>query len=373
MASISSRLSSQFVLFAHRTAPCARTPIQASATRFALAFSSGSGSSFRTAQTARFFASKAKKAVKKPAPSTTTITTVSAPPTTVPASYAEQLAKKGRTLLYEASSHAWFRFASFTTGSFCVAYSLYNYWSVHLNPPDDLPTWVPYAYGVICAMTIGMGGYFFMGMRRIVRHMEAVPASQVASHLITGAGGGAASGATKKSASSKGWAELLTIKPKAVPVTSPTPIYIEVAYSRAIPFLPNKKEYYHPSEVEMPFRMQLLCEKLNSLTAQKVVAKNLPATKTGQMIAASKQKVAREKERKERMQHLLTLPFRDAAKVFRGAYEGLRRSFYREGFAKVYLRGVEYKLDMTSGWALDDGRAIDRLVHVKPSANINAL
>ncbi|EGO57741.1 hypothetical protein NEUTE1DRAFT_62911 [Neurospora tetrasperma FGSC 2508] len=343
MASISSRLSSQFVLLAHRTAPCARTASQASGTRFVLVFGSGSGSGFRTAQSARFFASKAKKAAKKPTSSSTVITTVTAPPTVVPASYAEQLAKKGRTLLYEAHSHAWFRFASFTTGSFCIAYSLYNYWSVHLNPPADLSTWVPYAYGVICAMTIGMGGYFFMGLRRIIRHIEAVPASQ-----------------------------LLTSKPKAVPVTTPTPIYLEVAYSRAIPFLPNKKEYYHPSEVEMPFRMQLLCEKLNTLSAQKNVGKNLPTTKTGQIIAASKQKAAREKERKERMQHLLTLPFRDAAKVFRGAYDGLRRSFYREGFAKVYLRGVEYKLDMTSGWALDDGRAIDRLVHVKPSANISA-
>lgn len=362
MASISSRLGSQFVLFVQRTAPCARAASsQASATRFALIFGSGSGSSFRTSQTARFFASKAKKAGKgKSAPSTTTITTVSAPPTVVPPSYAEQLAKKGRTLLYEAHSHAWFRFASFTTGSFCVAYSLYNYWSIHLNPPAELATWIPYAYGVICAMTIGMGGYFFMGMRRIIRHIEAVPASQVASKL-TGA-------STKK----KGLAELLTIKPKAVPVTTPSPIYLEVAYSRAIPFLPNKKEYYHPSEVEMPFRMQLLCERLNALTAQKQAANKLPTTKTGQIMAANKQKAAREKERKERMSHLLTLPFRDAAKVFRGAYDGLRRSFYREGFAKVYLRGVEYRLDMTSGWSLDDGRAIDRLVHVKPTANINA-
>ncbi|KAL0473553.1 hypothetical protein QR685DRAFT_178920 [Neurospora intermedia] len=365
MASISSRLSSQFALLTHRTAPCARTASQASGTRFVLVFGSGSGSGFRTAQTARFFASKAKKVAKKPTSSSTVITTVTAPPTVVPASYAEQLAKKGRTLLYEAHSHAWFRFASFTTGTFCIAYSLYNYWSVHLNPPEDLSTWVPYAYGVICAMTIGMGGYFFMGLRRIIRHIEAVPASQVVSQITDSA----ASASTKKS---KGWAELLTSKPKAVPVTTPTPIYLEVAYSRAIPFLPNKKEYYHPSEVEMPFRMQLLCEKLNTLSAQKNVGKNLPTTKTGQIIAASKQKAAREKERKERMQHLLTLPFRDAAKVFRGAYDGLRRSFYREGFAKVYLRGVEYKLDMTSGWALDDGRAIDRLVHVKPSANISA-
>ncbi|KAK3388211.1 hypothetical protein B0T20DRAFT_107672 [Sordaria brevicollis] len=360
MASISSRLGSQFVLLAQRTAPCARTvSSQPSATRFTVIF--GSGSSFRSAQTARFFASKAKKTVKaKPAPSTTTITTVSAPPTVVPPSYAEQLAKKGRTLLYEAHSHAWFRFASFTTGSFCVAYSLYNYWSIHLNPPADLATWVPYAYGVICAMTIGMGGYFFMGMRRIVRHIEAVPASQVASTI------------TEASTKKKGLADFLATKPKAVPVTTPSPIYLEVAYSRAIPFLPNKKEYYHPSEVEMPFRMQLLCERLNALTAQKHVANKLPATKTGQIMAANKQKAARQKEQKERMSHLLTLPFRDAAKVFRGAYDGLRRSFYREGFAKVYLRGVEYRLDMTSGWALDDGRAIDRLVHVKPSANINA-
>ena len=216
-----------------------------------------------------------------------------------------------------------------------------------------------------------------MGMKRIVRSMEAVPASQVAAHLIKASGSGASSGAgaaaAPQKAANKPWKELLTMKPKAVPVTTPSPIYIEVSYSRAIPFLANKKEYFHPSEVEMPFRMQTLCERLNTLTAQKNMGNKGPVSRTAQMMAAKNQQAAREKERKERMSHLLTLPFRDAAKVFRGAYEGLRRSFYREGFAKVYLRGVEYKLDMTSGWALDDGRAMDRLLTVKPSANINAL
>ncbi len=33
---------------------------------------------------------------------------------------------------------------------------------------------------------------------------------------------------------------------------------------------------------------------------------------------------------------------------------------------KVEVKGSSYKLDVTGGWALDGGRALDRLARIKP-------
>jgi hypothetical protein len=38
----------------------------------------------------------------------------------------------------------------------------------------------------------------------------------------------------------------------------------------------------------------------------------------------------------------------------------------REGFLKLRVKGRIYKLDISSGWALDKGKAIDRLATLKP-------
>ena len=253
-----------------------------------------------------------------------------------PTSYAEQLALKGRTLLYESPSHFWFRAGCFSSAAFCVSYSVYQYWAVILHPPDGLMWWIPHAFGVILVFMTGMGAYFALGAGRIVRSIEAVPAAAVAKQLAA--------------------------KAAANPAAPASPIYIEVATRRVLPFAPPKKVLLAPEEVQLPFRMHSL------LAAGKGPAGQKPTSLAEQVRAERAARDAKIAERKYTMDHLMTAPFRDAGKAFRFAFAGIRRSFSREGFAKVKLGKEEYKLDVMGGWALDEGRAMDRLLPVRPNA-----
>ncbi|KAJ4292290.1 hypothetical protein N0V88_005922 [Collariella sp. IMI 366227] len=243
--------------------------------------------------------------------------------------------------LYEAPSHFWFRAGCFSSGAFCVSYTVYQYWTVLLHPPEGLMWWIPHAFGAIIVFMAGMGAYFVMGAGRIVRSIEAVPAAEVVKKISGKVlAGGEAAGAAK------------------------SPIYIEVSTRRMVPFMPVKKTVLLPEEVQLPFRMHSVFSAggIGALMAQK------------QMSLAERVRVeraareAKEAARKHTMDNLMTAPFRDAGKAFGVAWNGIRRSFNREGFAKIKLGKAEYKLDVTDGWALDDGRAMDRLLSVRPNA-----
>lgn len=253
-----------------------------------------------------------------------------------PATYAEQLALKGRTLLYESPSHFWFRAGCFSSAAFCVSYTVYQYWTVILHPPEGLMWWIPHAFGAILVFMAGMGAYFVMGAGRIVRSIEAVPAAAVAKQIAAKAAGNAAAPAS--------------------------PIYIEVATRRMFPFAPPKKQLLAPEEVQLPFRMYSLFAGRAGEASPKAMSM---AERVRAERAARDAKIA---ERKYTMDHIMTAPFRDAAKAFGTAFGGIKRSFSREGFAKIQLGKQEYKLDVTGGWALDDGRAMDRLLPVRPNA-----
>ncbi|KAK3943035.1 hypothetical protein QBC46DRAFT_378768 [Diplogelasinospora grovesii] len=255
----------------------------------------------------------------------------------VPATFAEQLAFRGQpTLLYEAPSHFWYTFSSFAAGTFCVVYTVYQYWTVYLYPPEGLHWLVPQAFGLICMFMAGMGAYFVLGTTRIVRTLRAVPASTL----------------TSKAA-------------KAGAAT--TPIMIEVATRRLIPFLPYKKALLHPEEVQLPFRMQGVLSNGQPGGAAGA-GKRLSAK--AEIEAKKAEREAKEKARQYQLDHIMTAPFRDAKRSFSLAWQGIRRSFYRDGFAKIKLgkKGQEFKLDVSGGWALDDGRAMDRLLAVRPNA-----
>jgi hypothetical protein len=260
-----------------------------------------------------------------------------------PATYAEQLALKGRTLLYESPSHFWFRAGCFSSATFCVSYTVYQYWTVILHPPEGLMWWIPHAFGAILVFMAGMGAYFVMGAGRIVRSIEAVPAAAVAKQIAAKASGTAAT------------------------ATTTSPVYVEVTTRRMAPFMPPKKHLLLPEEVQLPFRMYTLFAGARGghpelLGPQKAVslAESVRAER-----AARDAKIA---ARKYTMDHIMTAPFRDAGKAFGGAWRGIKRSFNREGFAKIQLGKQEYKLDVTGGWALEDGRAMDRLLLVRPNA-----
>lgn len=65
--------------------------------------------------------------------------------------------------------------------------------------------------------------------------------------------------------------------------------------------------------------------------------------------------------------HIMTLPFRQANYWMWRGFMGVRRAFTNEGFHYLHVKGQNrvWKLDSDPAWALDGGKALDRLVKVK--------
>ncbi|KAK1827259.1 hypothetical protein QBC39DRAFT_420789 [Podospora conica] len=245
-----------------------------------------------------------------------------------PPSFLAQLAARGRTTLYEAPSHFWYRTSSYGAAIFCISYTVYQYWETYTHPPSEgLAWWVPNAFFIICMFTASLGTYFAMGTLRIVRTIEAIPTA----------------------------AEALPRALLGRPAAQRPPIYILVHTQRMIPFLPTKKVAYWPDEVRLPFRM----------TEAMARARPVPVSARDRLLAKQAEREANEKRAQYDREHLMTVPFRDGKRAAGSVWGQIQRSFSREGFATIELRSWKYKIDVTGGWALEDGRAMDRVLGVK--------
>ncbi|KAK1756178.1 hypothetical protein QBC47DRAFT_379315 [Echria macrotheca] len=340
MASFSRGLGGSFghqflVVVRQQPIPCRCTPTPIPPTTRSLVFRL-SRSPSRFLQTAAR-PSKPKTIPKKPSasPSTPVKNNATTPrkPFPVAPSYAAQLAAKGRVTLYESPSHFWFRFSSIAASTFCISYTVYHYWSIYLHPLPNQVWWAPHAFGVICLFMTGMGGYFLMGTARIIRSLDAVSVSKMPASL-------AKTAATRNS-----------------------PIYLEIQTQRIVPFMPRKRVSIWPDQLRLPFRMA------DAVAARETgLAGAKPLSPREQLAAMKAAEEARKREREYNLQHIWTAPFRDGKKAFGIMWRGTARAFSREGFAKVEVDGVNYKLDTTGGWALDHGRALDRVVGAKAGA-----
>ena len=65
--------------------------------------------------------------------------------------------------------------------------------------------------------------------------------------------------------------------------------------------------------------------------------------------------------------NLLMLPFRQAEYWMWRGFVGIRRAFTTEGFHLLHVRGNNraWKMDKDPAWALDNGKALDKLVKIK--------
>ena len=260
-------------------------------------------------------------------------------------SYAEQLARKNApTILYEAPSHFWLRVFSFAAGGFCMSYAAINYWSITLHPPEGVAWWVPHGFAVICVFMGAMGGYFVLGTAWVVRSIRAVPGG------LLPAGAAKAGGKAPKANTAA-----------AVAGGAASPIKLEITLSRVMPLLPARKLFASPEEVILPFK----------LAATPMAQGVMPAkvlTGREQVLKAKAEAEARKAARKYELDHLMTAPFRHAGRGVSQLWSGARRALTREGFAKFQVKNTSYKLDITGGWALDNGRALDRLVSYRPNS-----
>lgn len=265
--------------------------------------------------------------------------------------FAEQLGRRSiSTPLYEAPSHFWFRATTLTAGVLTIAYTLTNYWTVFVNPPKDLLWWVPHAFAVICAVMIAGGVYFVTGGFGIIRTIKAIPAARI--EAISG-----------KSAASMAARAVQDAGGGPAP-----PVFLELEIGRVLPILPVRKRYILPQNLVVPFRFASY-----GLNGDTVLVGADGAAATGGAPLTGYEKVkAHEAEQKRaaenreyEMNHLMTAPFRHASMGAQTVWYQIQRAFSRDGFVKVYVNNDGQKLDVTGGWALENGRALDRLVSLK--------
>ncbi|KXH30801.1 hypothetical protein CSIM01_01395 [Colletotrichum simmondsii] len=232
------------------------------------------------------------------------------------------------TVLYEAASHLWMKVSAWSAATMFYSYAGINYYFTLLDPPPDLAAWVPHAFALICVATAGFGSYFLFNARNIVKIIRAVPTAS----LLKSAG--------EKSAAS--------VLPLGVTSAKATPVVLEITCERILPGTP-KKFLLAPDQVTIPTR---------------IYSPLVTPTPAMERAAARQRQVQARADWEYDKGHLMTTPFRHASKGFKAAWYGVRRAITKEGFLRMEAGGEKLKLDVSTGWALDDGRALDRLVKI---------
>lgn len=125
-------------------------------------------------------------------------------------------------------------------------------------------------------------------------------------------------------------------------------IEIELKKSFPLPFFPARKIYVSPAQLSLPSPLSAPIDKVFTPAQQRAMQRE--------------NELLRQKELEYERTHLLTQPFRHMSRGAFSFFKEMKRMFHNEGFAKLSVDGRKYKLDIADGWALDNGRALDRLV-----------
>ncbi len=210
---------------------------------------------------------------------------------------------------------------SYTAAFFFFAYAAYNFNANCLNAPADLASWVPIAFGGVCFMVACFGGWLILAPARIVKSITAIPS--LAIQAVNG----------------------IAVRPAERRLN----MEVELRKMFPLPFFPARKILANPEEMTLNHRLWYPRVETKQTTAEKV-----------EMIKKKKREWEEEKSKS-----IWTAPFRHANKAFYDFFIAMRRTWSREGFLELAVKGQRYKLDVTGGWALDEGKALDRLVRIK--------
>jgi len=266
---------------------------------------------------------KAVSNIKPSSPSPKAILQTTSSPAPTYQSFATTLAQKQHpTLLYTAPSHTAFMVGCYTSSAFCFSYAAVNFWTNSISTNEGLATWVPTAFAGISFFMAAIGTWLVLGPARLIKTITAIPKN---ANAISTAIGKAAT------------PELL--------------IEVELRKMFPLPFFPARKLYVKPEEIVLPFLIA------------PPPAKNLTPADLRQIRV--EEEAEREKLEAFYRSHYLTFPFRRMSRALFRLFKGIGRTWHREGFMKVQVKGTSYKMDVTGGWALESGRALDRLAKVK--------
>ncbi|KAK7951724.1 uncharacterized protein PG986_007452 [Apiospora aurea] len=250
-------------------------------------------------------------------------------------SYALRLAqnKHGATL-FEAAPQRIFLASSYAAGLVCIGGAVVNlYYNVY-NPPPGLGDWIPYAFSAVAVMLGFLGMNFALMPAHVVRLIRVLPSAAGKPVAAAGARPGLVGGVGGNSA-----------------VSHKVQLEVLVRRLTPIPGFPLKRIVVEPNEV--------------------IMKTPLFHPKKPEPTEIEKMRMGREweKRKKEQQQynrdHLMTAPFRDGAWVIGQFFNAIRRGLTGEGFAPIEIKGGKYKLDIVKGYALEDGRALDRIVRIE--------
>lgn len=233
--------------------------------------------------------------------------------------YADSLLQKDEpSTLYIAPSHTRYFISCWATTTLFMSQAVYCT-RLYLLPPDDVHYLIPYGFGIAGMLWAGLGTWLVLGASGIIRKITAIPN-------------------------------------KTTDGSKPRSLELEVEFRKMfpMPFFPARKLYISPAEF-------IMYKPLN------------PHLNPSQMAAIKRHEEGLAREEAERLEyeeaHKATAPFRKANAAVSNAFSGLwydtKRAWSREGFDKVRIKGRKYNMDVTSGQALDDGRALDKVVTIQ--------
>ncbi|KAL5327049.1 hypothetical protein ACEPPN_004739 [Leptodophora sp. 'Broadleaf-Isolate-01'] len=238
-------------------------------------------------------------------------------------SYAMSLAEKTHsTLLYQAPSHTMYMLTCYGTAGFCFTYATISFWSNYILAPPDLPTWVPVAFGGISLLMACLGGWVVLAPAGLVKRIVAVPSSV---KMVNGA--------------------------LARPRGPALQIEVELKKMFPVPFFPSRKFYVKPEEIELAHRFVPVNKRIGKAEARE---------------RAISIQMARQRELEYERSHIMTSPFRRMSQLTFKMFTELKRVWTRDQMMKMVIHDRNYKVDISGGWALDGGRALDRLAKIKP-------
>ncbi|KAI0834953.1 hypothetical protein F5Y06DRAFT_277617 [Hypoxylon sp. FL0890] len=268
-----------------------------------------------------------KAAPEPPKPTIASTATIAANLQAPRLSYAQKLADKSSpTTLYEAGPNRVFLFSSYAAGLVTLAGAAANIWFNVYNPPEGIHYAVPYAFGAVGIVMAYLGTRFALMPAGVIRSIKVLPARAAKASSPTA---------------------------KTTPLSAPAlPVRLEIEARRNLPFpgLPLRRFEADPNNVFLKVPMY------NRKAAPSDYEK---------MLMKREEEARRKKEREYEMNHLMTAPFRHAMQAFGLLFKSFRRGLTGEGFAPITIDGVKYKLDITSAYVLEQGRALDRLVRIE--------
>ncbi|KAL8694982.1 MAG: hypothetical protein Q9218_000454 [Villophora microphyllina] len=183
---------------------------------------------------------------------------------------------------------------------------IYNY------PPINFSRFFKGMYYGVCVIAIGMAGVFIMRPFRIIQTIQAIP------HFRNG----------KRT------------------------LHLQIESTRMLPFLKPASVSVPASSVHLS--RQLAQERLNGIPLK----------------VLERRRLQEERARKIAKGNLFTLPFRQLSFLFGKGWRSVLAVFTDNPFIYLRVEGYNWtwKLGMDSGWALEEGRALDRIVKYRATA-----